>query len=80
MKKLPTILLAIALISFGVGFLEGIRPGGWGLGVPFGAVFLGLAFIVKVLQKETATFDEEERVRQQMAERAANGASGSKAR
>lgn len=80
MKRLPTILLAIALISFVAGFLEGIRPGGWGLGVPIGAVFLGLAFITKVLQKETATFDEEERLRQEMAERAANSASGSKAK
>jgi hypothetical protein len=70
MKKLPSILLMVALVAFVAGLAEGFRPGGWGVGVPFGAVFLGLAFITKILQKETVRFDEEERQRQEMAERA----------
>ena len=69
LKKLTKALLAIALLAFVAGVAEGSRPGGWGLGVPLGAVFLGLFFITRILGKESARFDEEERVRQAQAER-----------
>jgi hypothetical protein len=69
MKKLTKALLAIALVAFVAGIAEGSRPGGWGLGVPMGAVFLGLFFITRILGKESARFDEDERVRQDLAER-----------
>ncbi len=71
MKNLPNIFLGISLVSFVAGFVEGMRPGGWGFGVPIGAVFLGLAFVTKMLQKEAARFDEEERQRHELADRAA---------
>ena len=79
MKKLPSLLLAIALVCFLAGLLENLRPGGWALGLPLGAVFLGLAFVTKVFQKESARFDEEERQRHELAERHAAAAPSAKA-
>lgn len=69
MKNLPTLFFITALVAFVIGILETFRPGGWGLGLPFGTVFLGLAFVTKVFQKEAARFDEEERQRHERAER-----------
>jgi len=76
MKKLAKALLAIALVAFVAGVAEGSRPGGWGLGVPLGAVFLGLFFITRILEKESARFDEEERVRRGLAARDAGASNG----
>ena len=67
MMKLSKILLAVALVSFVVGVVELTRPGGWGICIPVGAVFLGLYCIERVLAKEAARFDEEQKQREQSA-------------
>ncbi len=69
-KNLPRILLILSLVCFVAGIVEGMRPGGWGLGIPFGAVLFGLFIVVRVMQKESARFDEEQRAREENAERA----------
>ena len=65
MTKTTKILLAISLTGFAVGFTNIL----WGVGTPVGAVFLGLFMIFKILEKETALFDEENRSRIAWAER-----------
>lgn len=74
MKPLTKIFLVVAVVAFAVGIYELATPGGWALGLPVGAVFLGLFLIRKALEKETAKFDEEQRLRDELAERAAEGA------
>jgi len=59
MKKLTLILPVLAALSFIVGIVEGSRPGGWGLGVPLGAVFVGLFLVLKVMGHEGVRYDEE---------------------
>jgi len=58
------ILLAISLTGFA------LSPGGWawGLFLPIGAVFFGLFLISNLLGKEAALFDEEQRMRIELAE------------
>ena len=65
MTKTTKILLAISLTAFAVGFTNIIG----GIGTPLGAVFLGLFLLSKILAKETALFDEEQRLRIAAAER-----------
>ncbi len=67
--KLPNILLAASVICFIAGVVGGMHPDGWAVGIPFGAVFLGLFVVVKMLGKEAAKFDEEQHQREEMAER-----------
>jgi len=69
--KLSKILLVISLVAFVVGFIEAARPGGWGIGIPLGAVFLGMFGITQVLGGEAERFDAEEQVRVAEAERTA---------
>ncbi len=76
MTKLTKALLVIALVAFVAGIAEGSRPGGWGLGVPLGTVFLGLFFITRILGKESARFDEEEPARHDLAERDTGASDG----
>jgi hypothetical protein len=71
MKKLPNLLLALTVGFFLIGALELTRPSGWGLGIPLGAVFLGLFVITKILSKESMRFDEEEQQRIAAAEQRA---------
>ena len=59
------ILLGISLAAFAVGFTDIL----WGLGRPIGAVFFGLFLISKLLEKETALFDEEQHLRVAQAEK-----------
>jgi hypothetical protein len=73
--KLSKILLIASLVAFVAGFLEAARPGGWGVGIALGAVFLGLFAIVRVLEGEAAKFDAEEATRVAEAEKATAGGS-----
>jgi hypothetical protein len=57
------ILLAVSVC----GFVTGATGAFWGLGMPVGAVFFGLFLISKMLEKEVAGFDEEERLRLRVA-------------
>jgi hypothetical protein len=57
MTKTTKILLAVSLISAGLGFTDIL----WGFGKPVGAIFFGLFLISKLLEKETALYDEEQR-------------------
>ena len=57
-------LLGISLTAFAFGITHML----WGVGTPLGAVFLGLFMISKILEKETALFDEEEQLRITLAE------------
>jgi len=59
------ILLGISLAAFVIGFADIL----WGLGRPIGAVFFGLFLISKLLEKETALFDEEHHLRIALAEK-----------
>ena len=68
------VLLILSLISFVIGFFEVTRPNSWALGLPMGAVFLGVYFVVKVFSGETAQFDEDQRIRDEKADRGATAA------
>jgi hypothetical protein len=70
MKKLSKVLLVVALVALIGGFVEAARPGGWGVGIPLGVVFLGLFAITRVLGGETERFDAEEHTRVAEAEKA----------
>ena len=52
-------LLAVSLAGFAVGAFTNVL---WGMGTPIGAVCLGLFVISKLLEKEVAKFDEEQRL------------------
>jgi hypothetical protein len=64
MTNKTKILLAISLTGFATGF-SGIL---WGIGMPVGAIFFGLFMIFKMLEKESALFDEENRRQLTLAE------------
>src|SRR5437773_3102860 len=53
-------LLAISLGGFALGAFTNVL---WGIGTPIGAIFFGLFLISKLLEKEVAKFDEEQRLR-----------------
>jgi hypothetical protein len=57
MTRATKILLGISLSAFAFGFTNIL----WGLGRPVGAICFGLFMISKVLEKEMALFDEEQR-------------------
>jgi hypothetical protein len=59
MTRTTKTLLTLSLISLVVG-LTGVSGA---IGIPFGAIFLGLSLISRVMQKEAAGFDEERRAR-----------------
>jgi hypothetical protein len=65
MTKTTKILLAISLVAFALGFTDIL----WGFGRPVGAIFLGWFMIFKLLEKEMALFDEEQRSNVALAER-----------
>jgi hypothetical protein len=57
-------LLTISVTAFLVGTTGAL----WGIGTPVGAIFLGLCMISKILEKESALFDSEQRLRWNLAE------------
>jgi len=59
MTKITKFLLAISLIAFGLGFTHIL----WGFGMPVGAICFGLFMIFRILGKEAAKYDEEQRLR-----------------
>jgi len=65
MTKTTKVLLAISLSAFALGFTNIL----WGFGRPVGAICFGLFMIFKLLEKETALFDEEQRRNLALAER-----------
>lgn len=73
MKNLNLTLLILAVLTLVGGFIEAARPGGWGIGIPLGVVFLGLFAITRVLGGETARYDAEEQARVAEAEKALPG-------
>jgi len=64
MTKTCKTLLTISLI----GFVAGCANVLGGVGTPIAAIFFGLFMIFKMLEKETALFDEEQRLRIELAE------------
>ena len=64
MTKMTKIFLAISLISFPVGFLDVF----WGMGKPVGAIFFGLFMISRILEKDSALYDEEQELRLGLAQ------------
>jgi hypothetical protein len=59
-NMLKKILLGCSLTGLTIGLGNiGLAPG-WGIGLPLGAVFLALFFIVTVLEKEFALYDAEQ--------------------
>ena len=73
MTRIPKALLAVSLTAFAVGsvvtFGSPDIPVGWTVAMPVGAIFFGLFLLTFMLQKEVASFDEEERARLELAER-----------
>jgi len=67
MTKQTKILLAVSLTSFALS-LTGVL---WGLFLPVAAIFLGLTLISRLLSKEVALYDEEQRLRRSKAEQKA---------
>lgn len=65
-------LLGISLISFAIS-LTGVL---WGLFLPVGAIVFGLFMIFYILGKESALFDEEQRLRRSLAEKSASTTEG----
>ena len=57
-------LLFISLVGWVVGFSTNVL---WGIGLPVGAVCLGLFLIFKLLEEESALFDEEHHLRMELA-------------
>ena len=64
MNKTTKILLLISVTGFLVGATTNVL---WGIGMPIGAVFLGFFLISKVLEKEVTAFDQEQRMRLEIA-------------
>jgi hypothetical protein len=59
MRTKTKILLAISLSAFALGFTNIL----WGFGTPVGAICFGLFMISKMLEKETALYDQEQSLR-----------------
>ena len=66
MKKTTKSLLLISLAAWLIGFGTNLV---WGIGLPIGAVCFGLFLLFKLLEKEVALFDTEQRLRFETAER-----------
>ena len=66
MTRTTKTLLAISLTAFALGFTDIL----WGFGMPVGAIFLGLCLISKLLGKEAALYDEEQKLRVNQAMKA----------
>ena len=66
MKKTTKVLLLISMTGFVVGATTNVL---WGIGLPIGAIFFGFFLISKVLEKEVAAFDQEQRMRLELAAR-----------
>jgi hypothetical protein len=74
MRTLPKFFLTISISALVLGFIvtfsgAAFAPA-WTMALPVGAVSLGLFLIAFMLQNETARFDEEERLKLKLAERA----------
>ena len=65
MTTLTKTLLGISVAGFAAGFATDMM---WGFGKPVGAIFLGLFLISKMLEKEIALFDAEEKTRRNCAD------------
>jgi hypothetical protein len=57
---LKKILLAFSSIALAIGFSNVGEASQWGVGLPLGAVFFILFFIVTLLEKEAALYDAEQ--------------------
>lgn len=57
---LKKILLAVAVIGPIIAISDVGEASQWGAGLPLGAVSLALLFIVTVLEKESALYDQEQ--------------------
>lgn len=64
------VLLAAAIVGLLLGFATELC---WKIGLPLGAVCLGLFLLSKVLEKETQLYDEEHRTRLALAQKKADG-------
>jgi hypothetical protein len=62
-------LLIVSLLCFLGGVIELTRPHSFAIGLPLGAVFLGLYFVVMVFSRESAKYDEEQKLRNAIADR-----------
>jgi len=73
--KITKVLLLISLTAWVIGLTTDVL---WGFGLPVGAIFFGLFLNFKMLEKEVAKFDEEQRLRFEMAARFQEGEPTSK--
>jgi len=75
MKITTKVLLLISLTAWAIGLTTNVL---WGISMPVGAICFGLFLIFKVLEKEVANFDEEQRLRLELAARFQQPVSASK--
>lgn len=73
MTTLTKTLLGLSVAGLAVGFTTDWL---WGFGKPAGAIFFGLFLISKMLEKEIALFDAEEKERRSRATKATGDAVG----
>ena len=64
MRITTKFLLSISLTRLVIGLTTNVL---WGIALPLGAVFFGLFLIFKLLEKESALFDEEQHLRLEYA-------------
>ena len=59
MKKLPTILLVLAILLALMEFIPGLKDTIYAIHRPLSAVFFGLFLVTHVMSKETDRYDAE---------------------
>ena len=73
METVQKLLLTLALMGLAIGIPVTFRHAepapAWAFALPAGAVFVGLFLISILWQKEMAKFDEEERLKTELAKR-----------
>jgi hypothetical protein len=57
---LKKFLFSLSIVAFAIGAADFSEAPQWGVGLPLGAVLLALSFIVMVLEKEMALYDDQE--------------------
>ena len=69
MSKVPKILLSVSVIAFLASLTNAGSELGWGFLKPLSAILLIAFFIIQILEKEVAQYDEESRSRLALVKR-----------
>ena len=80
MSKVPKILLSVSVIALLTSLTNAGSEFGWGFLKPLSAILLVAFFIIQLLEKEVAQYDEENRSRLERAQRYSSETSKSASR